>query len=206
MPSERLGHVPSGVLDSSLSVSPARDKRSGSALPDAVSAPNADQPVPAAAMKPTRYLSGRFAPALGVSPFDTGAPPMPFVASSNPLALVLAASLNGRSGMPSPPIPPPDPDQPQPGHAAPAVPKSIRGLTSCFAAPNPGAGVAQGSSSPPLVPRPPSQSCRPPAPTDRRPAPEYQMPPPPSAYGLWDRDADNMDDWFNRWIKPFFDQ
>jgi hypothetical protein len=131
---------------------------------------------------------------------------MPFVASSNPLALVLAALLNGRSGVPSPPIPPPDPDQPQPGNAAPAVPKSMRVLTSCFAAPNPGAGVALGSSSPPLVPRPPSQSCRPPAPTDRRPAPEYQMPPPPSVYGLWDRDTDNMDDWFNRWIKPFFDQ
>jgi hypothetical protein len=162
--------------------------------------------MPAATMKPMRYPSGRFAPALGSSPFDMGAPPMPFVASSNPLALVLAASLNDRSGVPSPPIPPPDPDQPQPGSAAPAVPKSIRILTSRFAAQNPGAGVAQGSSSPPLVPRPPAQSGWPPAPAVRRPVPEYQMPPPPSVYGLPDRDADNMDDWFTRWIKPLFDQ
>jgi hypothetical protein len=37
-----------------------------------------------------------------------------------------------------------------------------------------------------------------PAPADRRPVREYQVPPPPSVYGLPDRDADNMDDWFNR--------
>jgi hypothetical protein len=32
------------------------------------------------------------------------------------------------------------------------------------------------------------------------------MSPPPSVYGLPDRDADRMDDWFNRGIKPLFDQ
>jgi len=29
---------------------------------------------------------------------------------------------------------------------------------------------------------------------------------PPSVYGLPDPSADDMDDWFSRWIKPLFQQ
>ncbi|MBV8918387.1 M23 family metallopeptidase [Bradyrhizobium sp.] len=169
--------------------------------------PRGPMPTPhAIGNNPTRDLSGRFVNPSATSPFDAGAPPVPFVVSSNPLALVRAASLDDRSRVPSPPIAPPDPDQGQSGDTAQGARKNIRVLTGRFAPSNRGGG-APGRSSPPLAPSPAAeQSGWPPAHADRRPVPEHPVPPPPSIYGLPDPSANNMDDWFNRWIKPLFDR
>jgi hypothetical protein len=125
---------------------------------------------------------------------------VPSVVSNNPLAPVSPGAFNDRSGTPSSPIAPPDLNEPQSTGAA--TPDKIRVLSGRLVVPN-GAGVA--GSTPVLPNSSLPQSGWPPAIADRRPMPDYPLPP-PSVYGLPDRNADNMDDWFNRWIKPLFDK
>jgi hypothetical protein len=145
-----------------------------------------------------RYLSSRVVSGP-VTPFDTGAPPVPFVVANDPIDPAPPVWFKDR--VPSPPIAPPDPDQPQSTGAAQTAPDKIRVLTGRLVVQN-GAGVsalAPGLSNS-------AQDGWPPPTADRRPVPEYPLSPPPSVYGLPDRDADSTDDWFNRWIKPLFEQ
>jgi hypothetical protein len=181
-PSERLGHVPGGALDASPNV-PTRDGRSGNLTisPDGLGTSNGDQPATAGGLKPMRYLTGRLAPAPGFSPFDAGAVSLPF---DIPLA----------------------PDQPssQPQSGGTAAPKNIRVLSSRFEMLNPG-GAGQGGTPTPVFGLP-EPSPGPAAYADRGPTPVYQVRSPPSVRGLPDPSANNMDEWFNRWIKPFRDR
>jgi hypothetical protein len=145
-----------------------------------------------------RSQSSRILGSPGASPFDVGAPPVPFVVSDNPFAPAPAVSFKER--VPSPPIAPTVADQPQPDGPAQPAPDKIRVLSGRLVVPN-GAGVT--ALAPDLSTAAPNDW--PPPSADRRPVPEYPVPPPPSVYGLPDRDADSMDAWFNRWIKPLFE-
>ena len=214
-PSERLGHLPSGaVVSPSLEKSPTSDDRFGNRTPspDDVTTPKPDQPAPGATKRPMRYLSGRIAGASGPSPFETGASAVPFVAANNPLAAAPATSFDDRFGnrVPSPSIAvPPNPDQPvsrsQSGSAAQSAPHSIRVLSGRLVMPG-NSDAGQGSASTPRIPNPsPAQNGWPPA--NARPVPDYPVP--PMVYGLPDPSAtsgDNMDDWFDRWIRPLMQQ
>jgi hypothetical protein len=188
--------------DSSPTVAPSRDGRSGDStvLPDAISPSKTSQPPPGTTSKPTGYLSGQTVGPLGTSPFDSRAPAVPF-AVNNPIAPAPPESFKDRYPMSSP-IAPRGPDQltPQPQSGSGPAPGSMRVLNSRFPGLNPG-GIALGSSPSQRMPNPPAQTNWPPA---TRPLPDYAVP--PSVYGLPDRDAGIMDDWFNRWIKPLFPQ
>jgi hypothetical protein len=202
-PSERLGHVPSGAIVSlAPNDSPTSDDHFGNRTlsPEGASAPNRHQSAPGATKKPMRYLSGRSAGISGASPFDTGAPPVPFVPAPAP-----PASINDRYGMPSPVGAPLDLDQAQPqsGGAMQPASKASRRLSSRFDMPNRNdARPARASTLD--NPSPPAQTGWPPA---SRPTPDYPIP--PMVYGLPDPSAtsgDNMDDWFARWVKPLLQQ
>lgn len=154
--------------------------------------------------KPGRYLGRRVAGASETSPFDNGAPAMPFVVGNNPFPPVPPASFNDAFQVP--PLAPSGPDQPlwQPrvDGAAQASPNNIRVLSGRFIVPNGGAVSAQAAGLPNFST---TQGGWRPAPADRLAVPDYPVPPPP-VYGLPDPSADNMDDWFDRWIKPLFQQ
>jgi hypothetical protein len=212
-PSERLGHLPSGAsLSPPPEKSPTSDDRFGNQTPspDGVTMPNADRPAPDATKKPMRYLSGRIAGASGPSPFETGAPAVPFVSANDWLASAPSAPFNDQfvSRVPSPSIvAPPNSDQlvpqSQAGGAARPTPQSVRVLSGRLVMPN-SSGAGQGRASTPGISEPPAQSGWPPA---TRPVPDYPIP--PMVYGLPDPSAasgDNMDDWFDRWIKPLMQQ
>ncbi|MBV9984644.1 hypothetical protein [Bradyrhizobium sp.] len=134
-------------------------------------------------MKPILYLSGRLASAPVFPSFDAGVASVPF--DNNPLA--------------------PDQLSLQPHSGTTAAPGSVRALSSRFEMLNRGGARHDGATTPSIPIPSPAQNGWSPAPADRRPVPEYQAPPPPSVYGLPDRDADNMEDWFKRCIKPLFE-
>jgi hypothetical protein len=137
--------VPGGALDSSPNA-PTSDGRFGNSItwPDEFSTPNVGLPATAAGMTPMRYLSSRFVPAPGSSPFDAGAEAVSFV-STNPLV----------------------PYQPalQPRSASAAQPKSVHVLTSRFDRLNPG-GVTQGGASTSGISPRSAQNGWPPAPAE----------------------------------------
>ena len=157
-----------------------------------------------------RYLSGRIAGASGPSPFETGAPAVPFVSANDWLASAPSASSNDQfaNRVPSPSIAaPPNSDeqvaQSQAGGAAQRTPQSVRVLSGRPVMPN-SSGAGQGRASTPGISEPTAQSGWPPA---TRPVPGYPIP--PMVYGLPDPSAasgNNMDDWFDRWIKPLMQQ
>jgi hypothetical protein len=207
-PSERLGHFPSGATLSPLPEnSPATVGGFGNRTtsPDGVTIPNSDQPPPDAPRKRMPYLSGRIADPSRPSPFETGAPVVPFLPPNDPLAPASSASNDPFMNWLSSPsvVASPNSDQLVPQSQADGTAqrpaRSVPTLSSPLFSPN-GNGVGQGGASTPGRSKPPAQSDWPPA---TRPVPEYRVP--PMVYGLPDRftaSRDNMDDWFDRWFMP----
>jgi hypothetical protein len=159
--------------------------------------------------KNIRVLAGRIADTSRPSPFETGAPAVPFIPPNGPLAPARSASNDPfMNWQPSPSIAAsPNSDQQVPQSQAAGTAQrpaqSIRVLSSPFFMPN-GTSAGRGTASAPGISGPQAQSDWPPA---TRPVPEYPVP--PMVYGLpdpSDKSGDNMDDWFKRWIKPLMQQ
>jgi hypothetical protein len=141
------------------------------------------------------------------SVFDISAPAVPFVPSSrSPLAPASPASFDDRFGSwtPSQTGAQGGPDQPAPSPksvgSTQVDPQKIRYLRRVD--PDDIDSVSQ-----PPVPSALPQPNRPLGLVSGKPMPNYPVP--PMLFGFSDRSAtsgDNMDDWFNRWIKPLMEQ
>lgn len=139
----------------------------------------------------------------GTSPFVRGAPAVPFVSTSDgPFAPAPPASFDDRFGnwVSSPPLAPQQPlRQPQFGGSTSTAAGDIRVLRRVGTPNDRGAGSQ--SISTPRIPNP-----SPPQPAGAASRPVADFPVPPAVYGLPDASAaaagDNMDDRFDRWIRP----
>ena len=135
----------------------------------------------------------------------TGAPAVRFVPPNNPLAPAPPASFGDRFGSwtPSQAGAQPDPNQPAPspqsGGSTQVDPQKIRYLSRVDP------GDIDSASQPP-GPNTQPQPARPLGLVSGKPMPKYPVL--PMLFGFSDRPAasgGNMDDWFNRWIRPLME-